>query len=155
MPIKTYYGYYKIESFNFFRGLPKLPFPFSSYFKITCTLPYMQYIWGNIVIMLWIKLRIFMGLHVFSHSDYKKVIFRMLPVCASVGVYMGLCLTRVWTVGQILFIFSIEVGVRGSVVVEALSYKPEGHGIASRWGGFFLIYLILPAALWPWGRLSL
>jgi hypothetical protein len=22
-------------------------------------------------------------------------------------------------------------------VVEALSYKPEGRGIASRWGGFF------------------
>jgi hypothetical protein len=26
-------------------------------------------------------------------------------------------------------------GARGSVVVEALSYKPEGQGIASRWGG--------------------
>jgi hypothetical protein len=37
----------------------------------------------------------------------------------------------------------------------ALSYKPEGRGIASRWGGFFLIYPILPAALPPLGRLSL
>jgi hypothetical protein len=37
-------------------------------------------------------------------------------------------------------------GARGSVVVEAVCYKPEGRGIKSRWGGFFLIYLILPAA---------
>jgi hypothetical protein len=44
-------------------------------------------------------------------------------------------------------ILFLKVGARGSVVVEALSYKPEGHGIASRGGGFFLIYLILPASL--------
>jgi hypothetical protein len=29
------------------------------------------------------------------------------------------------------------LGARGGVVVEALRYKPEGRGIASRWGGFF------------------
>jgi hypothetical protein len=28
-------------------------------------------------------------------------------------------------------------GARDSVVVEALCYKPEGRGIASRLGGFF------------------
>jgi hypothetical protein len=31
----------------------------------------------------------------------------------------------------------VLVGARGSVVVEALCYKPEGRGIASRRGGFF------------------
>jgi hypothetical protein len=40
----------------------------------------------------------------------------------------------VWA-SQSFFVFMW--GARGNVVVEALSYKPEGHGIASRWSGFF------------------
>jgi hypothetical protein len=31
----------------------------------------------------------------------------------------------------------------------ALCYQLEGRGIASRLGGFFSIYLILPPVLWP------
>jgi hypothetical protein len=38
--------------------------------------------------------------------------------------------------------FPFLMGTRNSVVVEILCYKPEGRGIASRWGGFFQIYLI-------------
>jgi hypothetical protein len=39
---------------------------------------------------------------------------------------------------------------RGSVVVEAPCYKPEGHGFETLWGEWiFPIYLIFPGALDP------
>jgi hypothetical protein len=43
-------------------------------------------------------------------------------------------------------------------LVEGLGYKLEGRWTESRWDGFFFffpIYLLLPAALWHWSRLSL
>jgi hypothetical protein len=43
-------------------------------------------------------------------------------------------------------IFSwINIGARGSVVVKALCYKPEGRGFETWWGEF----LNLPASLGP------
>jgi hypothetical protein len=38
----------------------------------------------------------------------------------------------------------------GSILVEALCYKPEGHGFETQWVKLiFPIYILLPAALGP------
>jgi hypothetical protein len=51
---------------------------------------------------------------------------------------------------------NIPWGHAVAILVEAIWYKPKGRGFDSRWGDWILwIYLILPAALWLCGRLSL
>jgi hypothetical protein len=54
-----------------------------------------------------------------------------------------------WPLSGEQVVVTKEQGARSSVVVKALCYKPEGRGFDTRWGDFFLIYLILPAALGP------
>jgi hypothetical protein len=46
------------------------------------------------------------------------------------------------------------LGARGSVVNWGTMLQAGRSRIESQWGGFY-IYLILPVALWSWGRLSL
>jgi len=67
-------------------------------------------------------------------------------------------------VGVVVHVFSTDVAtslyfVVGHAValsVEALRYKPEGRGFDFRRCLLeFFIDIILPATLWPWGRLSL
>ena len=49
----------------------------------------------------------------------------------------------------------LTLGDRGGTVVKVLCYKSEGRWFDPKWYHGFFIDIILPIALWPWGRHSL
>jgi hypothetical protein len=54
--------------------------------------------------------------------------------------YVPIFLTETWN----SMVKSWTIGARGSVVVKALCYKPEGGGFDTRWGDFFKVTALGP-----------
>jgi hypothetical protein len=74
-------------------------------------------------------------------EPFKPVIFALF--CSHV-----ICTPKV--VGVHFKLYAVYNRTRGSLVVMALCYRPEGRGLETRWGEWIsLIHLILPAALDP------
>jgi hypothetical protein len=78
--------------------------------------------------------------------EYVRVWFTLFPWCFRFSHSLRAFYTCYYC--NALPKFSCKTLSRGHAVaylLEGLCYKPESRGFESRWSGFFLIYLILPA----------
>jgi hypothetical protein len=82
--------------------------------------------------MYFLYIKIFFSLFAFVNSSL-KVTFQIALVCVSIYIYIYMVLLSQYLHFAIFQnIFILLICLRGSVVVKALGYKPEGRGFKSR-----------------------
>jgi hypothetical protein len=83
-----------------------------------------------------------------------SVLARTLPACRDAFILMSE--RNVLDMDSARGVMNNFFVMRTRYLVESLCYKPERRvQIPMRSVNLFLIYLVLPALLWPWGGLNL
>jgi hypothetical protein len=95
---------------------------------------------NDIVLVYWLKLLIcilYASLYTYFYSkvsDFAVIIGYLKKKCFY--LFVAICIPFILFTkhsGCISFMYMLNMGAHGGVVVKALRYKPAGHGFDSRW----------------------